>query len=48
MLRSFMRLWNFDSEIRFKVRSNKIVLIKNGGIKITVGKGFVVHNIVNI
>lgn len=43
-----MSLWNFDSEVSFKVRTNKIALIKNGGIKITIEKGFIVHNIANI
>ena len=40
MLRSFLRLWSFDSEIRFKVRTNKITLIKNRSKKIYYRKGF--------
>lgn len=33
-LKSFMRLWSFDSEFKDK----KIALIKNGGIKFTVDR----------
>ena len=40
MLKSFRRWWDFDSDVSFKVRTNKIILIKNGGIKIYCRKGF--------
>ena len=40
MLKSFEGWWGFDSEVSFKVRTDKIILIKNGVIKIYCSERF--------